>query len=341
MNDILKYHLTIIIPVYNAEKTLERCIESIICQSKKNTEVILINDGSSDSSAFLCDKYANNYSFISVYHQENKGPSVARNLGIQKAKGKYIGFVDSDDSIAPNYINILQEAIVKYKTEIISFNYSKVTTNKIQKRNNGLIPDNYYEGDDIIDLFKRTSFTPFLQFVSPRIIKRDLISINQIKFDSEIRFGEDTLFNMRCYFFANSLYNISDSLYFYYDNEGSASSSQDWNSLVSNMRNHFNYRYNFYLTNPPLNKDPFLKDLGRYYIEHILFLMLSNNPGRTQKSLKESIRALRKMELFHKSFEYYKPSGKVTLKMQILISLFKNKSFWLMSSLYRLGLPKI
>ena len=89
--------ISVIVPVYNSEQTLHRCIDSILGQTYRNFELLLINDGSKDRSGEICDEYASNDSRISVFHQENSGPSAARNFGLTQAKGQYIVFQDSDD----------------------------------------------------------------------------------------------------------------------------------------------------------------------------------------------------------------------------------------------------
>lgn len=94
--------ISIIVPVFNAEKTIDRCIHSIVMQTYPYIEVILVDDGSTDSSSMLCDRWADKDARIFTYHKENGGVSSARNLGIEKATGEWITFVDADDWIAPN-----------------------------------------------------------------------------------------------------------------------------------------------------------------------------------------------------------------------------------------------
>lgn len=89
--------ISIIVPVYNSEQTLNRCIDSILGQTYRNFELLLINDGSKDRSGEICDEYASNDSRIRVFHQKNSGPSAARNFGLNQAKGQYVVFQDSDD----------------------------------------------------------------------------------------------------------------------------------------------------------------------------------------------------------------------------------------------------
>lgn len=110
--------ISVIIPVYNIKEYLERCVNSIISQTFKNLEIILVDDGSTDGSDELCDKMAIKDSRIVVYHKKNGGLSDARNYGIERAKGKYISFVDSDDWIASNMLEDLYNAILKYDVKL-------------------------------------------------------------------------------------------------------------------------------------------------------------------------------------------------------------------------------
>ena len=112
MGEIL---ISVIVPVYNIESEyLERCIQSISNQSYKNLDIILVDDGSTDSSGAVCDRFAAEDDRIRVFHKENGGSSSARNLGIKEAKGEYIGFIDSDDYIEPDMYELLADAVSKY-----------------------------------------------------------------------------------------------------------------------------------------------------------------------------------------------------------------------------------
>ena len=96
--------ISVIVPVYNAGQHLDRCIKSILCQSFVDFELLLINDGSSDDSASICDNYASGDNRIRVFHQNNTGVSAARNLGLKEMRGKYLAFVDADDYVSPYYL---------------------------------------------------------------------------------------------------------------------------------------------------------------------------------------------------------------------------------------------
>lgn len=110
--------ISIIVPVYNVEKWLERCIQSLVDQTYKTLEIIFIDDGSTDASSTICEKWAKKDHRITVLHQEHTGVSVARNLGIDMAHGKYISFVDSDDWVDRGFIEILYQLMVDYQCDL-------------------------------------------------------------------------------------------------------------------------------------------------------------------------------------------------------------------------------
>lgn len=122
MNNITKL-ISVIVPVYNVEAYVERCIQSVLKQDYENLEIILIDDGSTDNSGLICDKLAKQDSRIIVVHKRNEGLGPARNTGMEICRGEYIFFVDSDDYIFPNIISLLYQACIKYNAEIATCGY--------------------------------------------------------------------------------------------------------------------------------------------------------------------------------------------------------------------------
>lgn len=135
--------ITVVVPVYNVEPYLNRCLDSILSQTYKNIEVILIDDGSNDGSEDICDEYETKFSVIRVFHKANGGLSDARNRGIKEARGAYITFVDSDDFITCDYVEYLHSLIISYNADISICNYIVTYNNEIvlNKKNNIV----YYE----------------------------------------------------------------------------------------------------------------------------------------------------------------------------------------------------
>lgn len=140
--------ISIIVPVYNVEKYVSKCIQSIISQTYKNLEIIIINDGSTDGSGDICGYYAKQDNRITLIYQENQGLSMARNRGIEAANGDYIGFIDSDDWIGPDMFSVLHKNAVIYDADISVCNYKHIDESEEQEE--GFISKGNYKNDIVI-----------------------------------------------------------------------------------------------------------------------------------------------------------------------------------------------
>jgi len=123
--------ISIIVPVFNVEAYVERCIESLILQSYQNIEIIIVDDGSTDNSGKICDKYRESDSRVKVIHKQNGGLADARNTGVDKAKGEYIAFVDSDDWVAADYVNEMYKVLVLNDSDIAVCKFQRVSQNRV------------------------------------------------------------------------------------------------------------------------------------------------------------------------------------------------------------------
>lgn len=199
---------SVIIPVYNAEKDLCQCIDSILNQNHDDFELLLVNDGSLDSSGAICDKYAKTDSRVKVFHNKNMGASAARNYGISKAEGEYIVFVDADDYVSSDYLS----EFAKYDADCIVCGF---------KAFDGLdfvqVPKTYgYSGpQEIINYIEGDLWASYLRAPWAKAIKRELVVSNDIKFTPELTFAEDALFCMDCFFHCQTLQMIDMIGYFY------------------------------------------------------------------------------------------------------------------------------
>ena len=223
-----KIDISIIVPVYNNEKYLKRCLDSILNQTYKNFEVILVDDGSIDSSSKICDEYSNKYSNIKVIHKKNGGLGNARNKGLEFAKGKYIKFIDSDDYIRSDHLKNLHDAIEKYESDAVLSGYTRVTNgNEIIKSN--IFSRKIFEGDkilnEIVPCFIGTNpgQNDYIEMsVCMALFKREIIQKNKIKFKSERNFiSEDLVFDLEYYPKCNKVCFSNDVGYCYCDNENS------------------------------------------------------------------------------------------------------------------------
>ena len=128
--------ISVIVPVYNVENYIQYCLESLVNQTYKNLQIILVDDGSTDSSGYICDKYALKDKRIKVIHKSNGGLSSARNSGMQLADGNYIGFVDSDDFIMPTFYEELYNLLQKYDSDIAECEFLRIQMENIEDAKN-------------------------------------------------------------------------------------------------------------------------------------------------------------------------------------------------------------
>ncbi len=177
-----KINLTIIVPVYNTEKYLNECIESIIASYETGIEVLIINDGSTDNSGHICEEFAKKYNYIKVFHRKNGGLSAARNTGINLANGKYIWFVDSDDYIEIDSVKSILKKVEEDKDIIIS-NYRNVRPNGESFCLNEFIED--YDLSTVP--YKYVEDLGNVSYAAPRfIVKRSLVLGNKVFFKEGI-----------------------------------------------------------------------------------------------------------------------------------------------------------
>lgn len=194
--------ISVIIPVYNVEIYFSRCLESIIGQTYKKIEIILIDDGSTDNSGKICDKYALNDKRIKVIHASNKGPAATRNIGIENSKGTFIFFLDADDFIENNALNLLIENYRRTKADIIIGDFRKINDNNSNPDSGHgriLLESKLLTKKDIIDyircyLKKPNSFQLFA-YSWGRLFKSSIIKDNNMHFDESLRTFEDVAFN--------------------------------------------------------------------------------------------------------------------------------------------------
>ena len=203
--------LTVVIPVYNVERYLKRCIESILIQGWENYDILLVDDGSMDSSPHICDEYAENYDFVSVIHKENGGISDARNVGIAYARGEYVYCPDSDDWIEPNTFRELGNIIETQRFDIISFNREFV------KGEDALISP---EPKKIQELSGKGAYIEMLKhsyitgFANDKIYRKSLFTNNGIEFPFG-QYYEDLAINYKLFLTSKAVYATNQKYYYY------------------------------------------------------------------------------------------------------------------------------
>ena len=217
--EILNSLISVIVPVYNVEKYLSKCLESIINQTYQNLEIICVDDGSTDSSPKILEEYAKKDTRIKILEQTNSGQGVARNYAINLAKGEYIMFVDSDDWLSLNACEVLLNKISLTSSDFVIFGAYLFDDNKNCER----IDSPYWSVDEYREILKRKEvfdykdvkdiifkrFSPWNKFYNASFLKA-----NNIKFDEKLEF-EDVIFHMKSFLFADRITYCQDCLYNY------------------------------------------------------------------------------------------------------------------------------
>lgn len=219
--------ISIIIPVYNSEKYISECLESIVNQTIINKEVIIVNDGSTDSSRDIIDEYIKKYDFMTLINKENEGVALARNLALNHARGKYIGFVDSDDIIDKNMFKEMVDIGKNNRCDIVECNY-QIFKDKSECNFN-------YVDNEEIKLYGDDPFKMFLSlningYLCTKIYKAEKLKSNLIKFPNTKCF-EDMMFNMENFSLCKNYCKTEKSFYKYRQIENSLSSNINENHI--------------------------------------------------------------------------------------------------------------
>ena len=225
---MLNINVSVIIPVYNSEEYLRKCLDSVVNQTLDSKEIIIINDGSKDRSLDIIREYEKKYEFIKVIDKENEGVSIARNKGIEIARGEYISFVDSDDIIEKNMLAVMFNEARANELDIIECNFQRFEQEDklvfIGKRE---IEREILKNNDIIKSFLNFKIKGYLW---NKIYRKDLLIKNNILFENIICF-EDMMFNLKVATYAKRYMKVENNFYKYRITRGSASYHIDKNKV--------------------------------------------------------------------------------------------------------------
>ena len=240
--------ISVIVPVYNVEQYLERCVDSIINQTYKNLEIILVNDGSTDNSGQLCDELAKKDDRIRVIHKKNGGLSAARNTGISNAEGEYVYFPDSDDWIEPDTFLALAEALESQEFDIISFNREFVKGEEDAIVSEPEVTQVFEGKDAFMQMLKHSYITGF---ANDKVYRKSLFSDHNIQFPIG-KYYEDLGTNYKLFLSAKKVY-ATNQKYYHYLVDNPDSITQSWNEKK------FRDMFGFY-------KEIFYSDFVRSYL---------------------------------------------------------------------------
>ncbi|MCC3869656.1 glycosyltransferase family 2 protein [Terrisporobacter mayombei] len=234
--------ISVVVPVYNAEKYLDKCIQSIINQKYRNLEIILVDDGSKDNSLEICKKYAEKDKRIKVINKENGGVSTARNIGIEVANGDFMAFVDSDDYIDENmYFNMMQKSN-EHECDVIMCDCYKVISDEKYVFTHD-IRGGFYDKEQLYkEYFDKLLMQDSINYPPTisnwvMLIKANIIKTNKLKYKEGIKFSEDLLFGSKAMYYANSFYYLKNECYYNYINNPTSTTNtyyeKKWDNFTS------------------------------------------------------------------------------------------------------------
>lgn len=311
--------ISIIIPVYNAEKFLKKSIESVINQSYENIELILINDGSIDNSELICNEYTLTDNRIKVISQKNGGPAAARNAGLRQAKGDFVFFLDADDFIEKNTMEILVDEYNQYQPDLVMANFSKLEDNgAIIKQsvsfhlNNELFKHRVKELSkiDIADYIRHFLKYPSNHLISycwARLYKMSIIKENGIFFNEDMRLFEDFVFNLEYLKYTNKIVFVNEFLYVYVmsNNYITASMAVIKSDSLSHDMDVFKNKVSDFFW--PINVNA---EIGHALVHYVIIFVIrscrkinKNNRKNIYNEIKQMVNA----PIFKENFRYYIP----------------------------------
>lgn len=220
----MKPSISIIIPAYNAEINIRRCLNSLLEQTEKNYEVVIVNDGSSDNTGKIAEEYKSNDCRFKVIHTHNRGVSNARNTGLDNAQGKYIIFLDSDDYLESNYLNMLMNTDDRY--DIVCTNILMIC----EETGSELSRSNFRPSSFVLDSdesLENVITAGALEYAASKRYKKQIIDEYNIRFNEDFSVGEDTIFFVEYLVHSSTIKLTNESSYIYMKNN-SGSSNQNF-----------------------------------------------------------------------------------------------------------------
>lgn len=327
--------VSVIIPVYNAERTLRRCVESVLAQTYRELEVILVDDGSRDNSGRLCEALNDEYTQVRTVHQENMGVSSSRNLGMQQSRGQYIQFVDADDYLNPEMTFKLVEA-ARDGADLVIASYVEVDSRS---------------GLEVAHMLKARRLSTMDDFLAElpdqkvqkvnscwnKLFRTELIQVNNICFDTSMDWAEDTVFSLS-YLAHCETVTVLDHIGYFYDNSGRGENlmARFRPDLYVHSRRSFEALQYLYKARPKLQdtmdvlEQRYAASLATGVVPHLA----RNTPLRGFFDYAQECRNIREDPVYLKQARNLKPDSART---GVLLFAFRNSRFELVYAAGRLA----
>ena len=255
--------VSIIVPVYNAEKTIGRCIDSILGQQYTDFELLLVDDGSKDGSGAICDSYALADSRVQVIHKENTGVSDTRNIGISRARGAYLQFLDSDDWITPDATKLLVEAAGEHNCDLVISDFYRVVGERVSRKGD-IDEDRVLTREEYAAHMMEQPADFYYGVLWNKLYRRDIVADHHLQMDPEISWCEDFMFNLEYIRHAQRFYALQVPIYYYVKTKGSlASQSLSISKTIRMKLMLFEYYNQFYKS--VLDEDEYEKSRLKVY----------------------------------------------------------------------------
>lgn len=238
--------VSIIVPVYNGEKYIRRCVDSILHQEYTDYELLLTDDGSTDSSGKICDEYTAMDSRVRVFHKPNTGVSDTRNYAMDQARGTYLQFVDSDDWLTPDATKLFVRAAAEHHCDMVIADFYRVVGKRISHK--GDIEEEGVLGREAYAAHMMANPADFYYGVLwNKLYRRDIVKKHQLRMDAALSWCEDFLFNLEYIYHAKTFYALQAPVYYYVKTEGSlVSQGMSLSKTIKMKLLMFDYYNNFY-----------------------------------------------------------------------------------------------
>ena len=255
--------VSIIVPVYNAEKTIGRCIDSILGQQYTDFELLLVDDGSKDGSGAICDSYALADSRVQVIHKENTGVSDTRNIGISRARGVYLQFLDSDDWITPDATKLLVETARDHDCDLVISDFYRVVGERLSQKGD-IDEDGIMTREEYAAHMMEQPADFYYGVLWNKLYRRDIVESHRLRMDPELSWCEDFMFNLEYIRHAQRFYALQVPIYYYVKTKGSlASQSLSISKTIRMKLMLFEYYNQFYKS--VLDEDEYEKSRLKVY----------------------------------------------------------------------------
>lgn len=324
---------SILVPVYNVEKYLKQCLDSILSQTFTDYEVILADDGSTDSSGKICDEYVKKYpDKIKVFHKENEGLLLTRRFSLKKAQGEYIVFVDSDDYVSPDLLQVLDQNFTKHGCDMVIYNFNRFVDGEDELTSPSIpyADETIFEGDSKTELCKQYILKHTFVNMWVKSVKREIVDIDADYTKWNVARGEDIIQSFALFDNASKILFIDNKLYYYRKNEGSVTlkvALKDYKSFLTHSEKTFQYIDIWNMSE--LVGDFAAKEMSHFYT-YLRNIARKAKHEKNKTLLNDTVVALGNDERFIKILKFYNPNAsakRLRERLKLLKNAFLNKKW--------------